>query len=1059
MTASIAECRKTVPNLSIKLLGEFNIAYANSSITSVKTERLQALLVYVLLHRDRPQPRQQIAVQLWPEASETEAKASLRRRLHELRQLLPNADQFLQVESRSLQWISDGPYSLDVADFEAAIAQAQAAQRSQQLTRARQALVRATELYRGELLPGCYDDWIVGPRDTLRQQAINTLDQLVTLLFKQGDRQTAMGYAQQLLRLDPLAETAYCHLMRLHSQAGDRASALRVYHQCMTILQEELGVNPSPTTCKLYEQILTLDEPLLASSSSPQQLSASGDCQVPGLKLPAPEQLSPPSPALPPPTTAIPLIGRKPEWAEIQHWKNARQKVGKSELLLLVGESGIGKTRLLEELAQAVRAEGGLVLWGRGFEAEMLRPYGVWIDAFRSLPNHEFLSEITTRLLNPHPPAGGGLDRSRLFDAGVQFLQQLMSHHRCVLIVLDDIQWLDEASVAFLHYAARLLSQAPILFACAARTQELERNPAVSKVLQAFYREQWVQRLELAPLAPASTAELAHQISQDIDGNHVFADSGGNPLFALEVARALSQAAGPNSNQPFSHDLSTLIQGRLLPLDESARQLVCWGAALGRSFNPTTLAQVTDYAPLQLLTALERLEAHGIIRPGNTVNGEIYYDFAHDIVRQAAYQQLSEPRRRLAHAHIAQALNRLLDSHPGEVSNVAYHASLGGDHELAASASLQAAERHLRLFAFAEASEIAQQGIHHCQYLNPAAQIPLHLRLLRAYVKAGVRKEQVSSLETELQRLIEQASAKGLKDEQAIGLEALIMLSYDHGRLTQVQQHSLQAAEQARLASPTTTAYMLARTGSCLADIGREMTRAEALLLEAQSLAERVGLQAIDISSGLGIIRRYQGKVEDARQLLEQGWKIAQMEQDHWRECPCLINLVMLELEADNLVNALNYCHELTTVSAQMAEGSEADHAAALDALIQYLLGTPEADSALERSLQSLKRLDSPRMTAFIQTLAAEFDLRQGRPKSAIARAEAAFEAARIVDNHSEIALAWAMIIRASLQMGNLKCATQHFLSLQQKISQAFLSHRARQALQAIEAQLQALKP
>ena len=132
-------------------------------------------------------------------------------------------------------------------------------------------------------------------------------------------------------------------MVAFQGQAGDLASALRVYHQCMTILQEELGVNPSPTTCKLYEQILTLDEPLLASSSSPQQLSASGDCQVPGLELPAPEQLSPPSPALPPPTTAIPLIGRKPEWAEIQHWKNARQKVGKSELLLLVGESGIGK--------------------------------------------------------------------------------------------------------------------------------------------------------------------------------------------------------------------------------------------------------------------------------------------------------------------------------------------------------------------------------------------------------------------------------------------------------------------------------------------------------------------------------------------------------------------------------------------------------------------------------------------------------------------------------------------------------------------------------------------
>ncbi len=1045
--------------LCVKLFGEFHLADGEGTSIGINaTERLQALLAYLLLHRDAPLPRQQIAIHIWPESPETEAKANLRRRLYDLRQLLPNIDQFLQVESKTLQWNSHDTCWLDVAEFDKAIARAEQAKQSGDLSAVTAALETAAELYQGDLFPGCYDDWIIPLREQFRRQAIQVYDALILQLAEQGDRQTAIGYAHRLLTLDPLSETAYGHLMRLFAQGGDRASALRVYHQCMTVLREELGVNPSPITCKIYEQILTLEDQPSAIDGVQTQSTTPSAGSVPELDLSALERLSSSLSSSPPPPADLPLIGRETEWTVIQDWQQACQNAIGTKLLLLLGEPGIGKTRLLAELAHQVWSKSGYVLWGQGFEAEILRPYGIWIDAFRSIQADEFLSELTALLLDAQPTADNTLNRGRLLDAGVAFLQQLTTQHPFVLIVIDDIQWLDEASIAFLHYAARLLSNVPIGFACAARKQELERNLAVSKVLQVFYREQGVQRLELAPLSSAHTIELAHRISQTINGEQVFADSGGNPLFTLEVARALSQATASDPNQPFSSDLTTLIQERLLPLDDSTRQLVSWAAALGRSFNPTTLAQVANCSSPQLLAALEQLEQHGIIQTGNTIKGEVYYNFSHDIIRQVAYQQLSEPRRRLVHTHIAQALNRFLTHHPDEVVNVAYHATLGGDHELAAAASLEAAERHLRLFAYTEASEVAQQGIHHCQYLEPASQLTLHLRLLRAYVKAGVRKDQVASLEAELQQLIEQASARGLKDAEAIGLETLIMLSYDHGRLTQVQQHSLQAAERMRSASPTTTAYMLAHTGSCLAEIGRDMARAESLLLEAQTLAERVGLQTIDIPLGLGFIRRYQGNVEEARQWLEQGWKMAQIEQDHWRECTCLVNLVMLELEADHLVNALNYCHELTMVSAQMGEGSEASHTAALDAVIHYRLGTPEADRMLERSRQSLQQLESLRMLAYVQTMAAEFDLWQGNMKQAIARAEEALAAAQRVHNPSEIALAWAVIIQASLQLGNYNCAIQHWQALQQMVGKTPLSHRAYQGMQAIQAQLRDVK-
>lgn len=237
--------------LYIKLFGDLCLTANKIPITGMNSERLQALLAFILLHRDAPQSRQQIAVQLWPDATEADAKANLRRRLHELKQLIPEADRWLRIETKTVQWVQDKDCRFDVAQFEAAIAPTQPTQH---------ALEQAVKLYQGDLLPGCYDDWIVPYRNQIRQQAIATLETLITLLASQNTPRPAISYAQQLQRLDPLYEPVYCHLMRLHAQEGDRASALRVYHQLMTVLREELGVNPSPTTCKPYEDLLPLED-------------------------------------------------------------------------------------------------------------------------------------------------------------------------------------------------------------------------------------------------------------------------------------------------------------------------------------------------------------------------------------------------------------------------------------------------------------------------------------------------------------------------------------------------------------------------------------------------------------------------------------------------------------------------------------------------------------------------------------------------------------------------------------------------------------------------------
>lgn len=1026
--------------LDILLFGEFCLAYDSQPIARISGERLQSLLAYLVLHRHFPQSRQKLAVQLWMDVAEPQARANLRRRLHNLRRLLPNAEQFLLINPTTIQWNPQSPFTSDVTAFEEAIAQAKLAKQAGNVDNLRQHWENAIALYTGELLPSCDDEWIIPKRDTFKQQFIQTLRELVALLIEQGDYYAGIAYAQQWLQLDSLSESAYLSLMQLYTKISDRARALQVYHQCLTVLREELGIDPNPTTCQLYQQLLTLDDNEAGEEKTrlPQNLDPINFFQedTPATSL----------------ESSLPLVGRQQEWTKISQWLNLDGNQPVSKLLLLSGEPGIGKTRLLEEIAHTVGQVQGCILWARGFEAEILRPYGVWIDALKGIATEFHLSpELETLLFSTVASQDSIADRSRLFDAVVNFIAQLTVNQAPVLLVFDDIQWLDEASIALLHYVARLLQNYPVLIACASRCRELSDNRSVYNLIQTFKQENRIQQLSLEPLNSQDIAELAQATDCHIrlNSDRIFADSGGNPLFALEMVRSLSHPQASEFN-----NLETLIEGRLHQLPDEIRELIPWLATLGRSFNPTILAQVSPLSITQLLTTIEQLEHHGIIRPSTAVSEEIKYDFAHDIVRQVAYQQISLPRRQLIHLQIAQAFHAMADSNPNLMGEVVYHASLGGDHQLTASATVMAAEQSLRLFAYTEATELAQCGIEHCQYvLDSPLRIRLHLQLLRTYVKAGISREEVSQVTSDIQRLMNEAVALGLTDEEAIGLEALINLNYDCGNLSEVYQHSLQAAEQGRKASPHTTAYMLAHTGSCLAEIGRDFHRCEALLLEATSLANRLGLKIIDIPFGMGMVRRYQGKITEARQLLAQGWRMSQLLQDHWRECACLMNLVMVEMESRQWHQALDYCSEFVTVSAQMAGGSEAIHAAALDALIRYALGENEAQEAMARSRLALQRLDSPRMLCYIQTIAAELDLQHDHLEQAMNRAQDALQAAEIVNHPSELVLAWTVLIQAEMGLGNNNNATKHWQQLKQQFSKRGLSDRAKTAFQELEQQ------
>ncbi len=318
-----------MPKLRIELLGDFRLTLDDTPVTSVNSPRLQALLAYLVLHRHAPQPRSQIAFTFWSDTTEAQAHNNFRQLLFDLRRALPAADSFLEVAGSTLQWRTAAPFSLDVADLENALAAAEQAEQNRDQESEQAALEASALLYRGDLLPSCYDDWIVPARETLRQKSITALERLIELQEQQHDYRKALSHAQHLLRQDPLHEATYRHLMRLHALSGDRAGVVRVYNTCVQVLQRELSVQPSPGTCAEYEH--WLKESLSPSRATDRALLPPATPRRHNL----PFQLTN-------------FIGRERESSQV------KELIATHRLVTLTGSGGVGKTRLALRVAADV---------------------------------------------------------------------------------------------------------------------------------------------------------------------------------------------------------------------------------------------------------------------------------------------------------------------------------------------------------------------------------------------------------------------------------------------------------------------------------------------------------------------------------------------------------------------------------------------------------------------------------------------------------------------------------------------------------------------------------
>jgi len=1001
--------------LSVRLLGEIGLVRDGVPVALPASKKTRALLGYLVSAR-APQPRQRLCDLLWD--GPDDPRAALRWSLTKLRPLIDDDGAVRLVADRDRVGFEAAGATVDLFEAAAHVGRDVASAGIESLERASAAL--RGDFLEGLDMPDCYrfHEWCTAERERVRALRLAVLDALVERL-SEASPEEALRHARQRLAIDPLSDTAHAATVKLLARLGRNAEAQAQVETCRRILERELGGRRSPAL-----EVARMD---IGKSASVRP-------------SPMVEQAAPP----PRVTVARPdstLVARAAERAVLADLVRRAAEGRADDVVLLSGEPGIGKSRLLGELGALTRALGGTVLAGRAFEAESVRPFGIWIDMLRGAHLADLSGDLRQQLAPLFPELGAAPSdaesKARLFDGVARLLGDL-SARAPLVVAVDDLHWLDEASAGLLHYVARVSVGTRVAIACATRDGELDDNQAALRFVRALRHEGRLLTLPIAPLGVEDTRALVRAaVGPDVDGARVFRESGGNPLFAIEMARALSggEREGPQA-------LDGLLEERLLRVGPRARDLVVWAAALGREFDPEILASVAGETLGQTVDAIGDLERDGLIAGSGA-----RYSFTHELVRQAAYRQLTGARRRLVHLAIARALAAMPD--PGATwGDVVHHATLADDPALVARACVAAGRRALGMLARRQAKDFAARGLAQTARLGlDGLAVRVELLMVAAH-SAGLDPERQLAFEENAEDALRLARDAGRSDIAGQALQVLSFYRSVRGDFEGARRATLGQAEAARGGSPAESVPLIANTAFCLALIERDLPKARALLDEAAESAGIHRLSVIDIDLGDGYLAYMEGDLVRARHALERALGLSRTRADAWRQSLALIRLAMVELESGAWEATRARAQELRAVATKLGEGSEGAIADAFDALAMEGTGEAEGAARVAAAVEALAGADARSMMAYVLTTAAEISLAKGLFAEAHRLGRRALEAAEPPGKPSAIVLAHAALGRASLGAGDTASALSHLEAARALIDHPYgISKRTREAV------------
>ncbi|TMF48374.1 MAG: tetratricopeptide repeat protein [Chloroflexi bacterium] len=792
--------------LRLAVLGAPEVFHEGSRLTFA-LRKAQALLLYLAVEGGM-HSRSKLAAFLWPDSEPHAARTGLRTALTLLRALFADSDatsshhSHLLNEHELLGLNSHAPLELDLDVVQQAYQalRLSAVQTEQQRAALLALFQHALAQVRGPFLDGFwlreetgFDAWVQQQQHQWQVCVLQLFDRLSSWQEEAFELEQARATLTRWLALDPLSEEASRRLMRVHLARSDAVAALQVYATLRARLAEELQAKPSADSVALAEHV----HATLADSRGSRPARSS------------PTMVE----SRPPGELVAPLVGRAAAFTQlVGSFQQAQQ--GRPQAALVEGEAGIGKTRLAHDFGIWARAQGADVLSGQAFEMGGRLPYQPLVEAVRQRLEEEnapedllddlWLAELSRlvpelRVRYPDLPAPTEDElaaKLRLFEAVARLMDALAQQAPLVLL-LDDLQWIDEASLDLLRYLGRHWKghSSRVLLLGTIRSEGRELNPQLSADLSDLGRDLQVTRIALQTLSQAETVQLLQAIAGEAKpgtssggeqrehgatvpaapgaepspawetrlsalGDFLFVHTGGQPLYLLETLKLFRDrqwlvpclsADGTWGLEPTGEMAAALVQegsrralvpisvramilARLARLKPPTRQLVQASAVLGNQATTKLLWQLAEVGMQAGVEGLEEAVGSGLLREEEAgVGRPSSYRFSHDLIRDVVYTELGAARRQVLHQRVL----ALLRKEGVAAAELAYHARASGEAEAAYRYSMQAGDEALAVFAVEDAIGHYHQARTLLQEQRLMQTMPGALEIAHLYVSLG----------------------------------------------------------------------------------------------------------------------------------------------------------------------------------------------------------------------------------------------------------------------------------------------------------------------------------
>jgi DNA-binding SARP family transcriptional activator len=983
-------------DLRLSLLGPPTITWRGEPLT-ISRRQVRAIL-YRLAANLRPQPRDQLCTLFWPDAPLAHARRSLTHLLTHLRQALPDPDllevtnEYISLDPRKT-WCDTLALEQLYSEWHRTLSATPGSERDD--WQSLEHVERVVQSYRGPFLSGFilreapeFEAWVNHERQYYECRFLEILLDLVDEYQQRKDYTHAIAHALRYLQIDNLAEEVHCKLIELYAALGDRAAAERQFERCAAALEQELGISPSPKTWAMYQA---------ATSPRPAGLPYSPL----GLTI---QPLS---------NSDVPFIGRAGLLKAIDQAYNLAAS-GRGKAILVHGEAGSGKSRLLQQIVAHYHCNG-TVLYSACNPGLSELSYHPIAEAFRPLIENRsqdlkvsplwlaeaarLLPEIYARYPDlPSPlPARPEETRRRLFEALAQIANSLQTRFRPLVICLDNLHWADAATLEWLIYLANRLAFQGLSYLLIVGAYQDDEADRLLELRSALKRLGVLEEHLLAPFEDHEVhALLRHYFPESADLHELATRlrqiSGGNPLLTIEALQALIEShmlpdRMPDANHlPISRVIEEHIHQRLASLDQRQRQMMEFLSVLSCPLTTQMVAEAFPSEEMETLQVLDELSTLGLLTEETGV-----YRFANELLRLVIYQQIRYGRRRLLHHQCSRLLEKF---YPEEIALLAWQFEQCGETARAAEYALRAGEDAVQALAYPQALDFFSRAL-------------------------DLLKQEANSLK----------EPQAIADNYRRQITALTQRGRVYRSLGEMQHYQDDVAEQGRLAAALDDRHALALAYLREANAHRWFCRYSQALGCAQRALElghqdEDGLLQARALREIGLVERALGNYARSEACLNEALALFRELEETGYEIHTLCNLSALALYTEDASRAERLAHQALARCEQaqlfhLRRIALGDLGAALAASGRY----DQGKECLLSSLELAQEIADRTQEIFCLNHLGWLENCAGRPDAALIYLRDGLALAERLDSRSEQSRLYAGLAQSHRLLGNIRLA------------------------------------